>query len=340
MRVTIKPPQKLSIFFILMFAIFITGCGEAIIGTNLAKGDMYYAKGEYQNAYACYMAAAQEYRSKIGKVYVSTADAKADAMKMVEAYYKCGLTCEQLAKDAEARENFENAMKDAINIKQSYDEKVPTYIPDAYVNQWVPAVYKDVWVDGHYKSVWKNSGYEDVWVDGTYEEVWVDGSYQEVYNVKKKKYESVWKDGYYKKKYVDGHYEKKKVDSRFEKVWVDGCYERTEVTPGHLEEFLIPAHTEYTTITKQKDATITLDKTYYALADNKLNKSSNTNNGNTVDNTTTNTTAVSADDGDVELKIAREEMQKAYKLYLESGSITPYMAAQRKYQQLLAAKKK
>ncbi len=379
MRVTIKSCQKLSIMIVIMCAIFLTGCEEVIIGTNLEKGDKYYAKGDYQNAYACYMAAAQDYQAKIGKIYVSTADAKADAMKMVEAYYKSGLTCEQLAKDAEARQNFENAMQDAINVKQSYNEKVPTNIPDTYVTQWVPAEYKDVWVDGHYKSVWKDSGYEDVWVEGTYKnvwvepttkkvwvepttkKVWVDGSYEEVYNDRTGRYDSVWKDGYYKnqhvegyyktetvagyyqKKYVDGHYEKKKVDGGFEKVWVEGRYEREEVTPGDFKKILVPAHVEIVTVTKQKDVSITLDKTYYDLADKKLNKSSNIADDKAADinvNTTANATAIDTNDVDAELKIAQEEMQTAYRLYLKTGTNTPYIAAQKKYQQLLAAKKK
>jgi len=400
--------KKLSMVFIFVFAMFLSGCEEVVIGTNLEKGDKYYAKGQYEKAYACYMQAASDYQAKMGSVYSSTDSAKADAMKMVEAYYKSGLTCEQLSKSAEARQNFENAMKDAVTVKQSYYEKVAVNIPDGYKDQWVPAEYKDVWVDGYYKDVWKDGEYKDVWVDattkdvwvdattkdvwvdatykdvwvdattkdvwvdGSYKEVWVDGSYEEVYNDSTGKYDKVWKDGYYKDEYVpgyykketvpgyyekklvdgyykkvtvdgyykkvtvDGHYEKKQMEGKYEKVFVDGYYEKKEVKAGYYAKVFVPAHVEYNDVYKEKDSTVNLDKTYYDLASQKVGAKASTASA---------TTAV-VDENDLELKAAQEEMKTAYQAYLKVGAksegaeFNAYVAAQEKYQKVLASKKK
>ena len=95
-----------SALIVVSFMFIATGCDEVVIGTNLQKGDKYYAKGDYQKAYEFYMKAAQEYQSRLGKVYSNRESAKEDARKMIEAYCKSGLTAEKLARDSEARAMF------------------------------------------------------------------------------------------------------------------------------------------------------------------------------------------------------------------------------------------
>lgn len=222
---------------LLMAFVFVVGCDEIIIGTNLEKGDKYYAKGNYQKALECYMKAAEEYQARLGKVYSNKENAKADAMKMVEAYFKSGLTYEKLANDASARAMFEKAMKNSFAIKESYYEKVQVMMPAGYYDRWVPGTYKDVYVDGYYKTVTTDGYYKEVYDDATgqYKQVWVDGTTKQV-----------WVDGHYEQKYVDGHYEK---------VWE-------------------PEHIEFKDVYKERDVNFTIDSPYTAQAKAKLGTTS------------------------------------------------------------------
>jgi len=223
--------------FLLIAIFFVVGCDEIIIGSNLEKGDKYTAKGNYQKALECYMKAAEEYQARLGKVYSNKAQAQADALKMVEAYYKSGLTYEKLANDSAARAMFEKAMKNTYAVKESYYEKQQVTMPAGYYDRWVPGTYKDVYVDGYYKTVVTDGYYKEVYDDATgqYKQVWVDGTSKQV-----------WVDGHYESKYIDGHYEK---------VWE-------------------PEHIEFKDVYKERNVTVTIDSPYAPQAKAKLGTTS------------------------------------------------------------------
>ena len=155
--------QKIVVGLMLIGFIFTaTGCDKVIIGTNLEKGDKYFARGDFQNAQLYYMKAAEEYQARLGKVYSNKADAKADANKMIEAYFKAGLSYEKLANDASARAMFEKTLLTTYNVKESYYEKVQIPVPAGYQDRWVPDAYKDVYVDGHYEDIYIDGGTQQV----------------------------------------------------------------------------------------------------------------------------------------------------------------------------------
>lgn len=314
----------LSVLIVVSFMFIATGCDEVIIGTNLQKGDKYYAKGDYQKAYECYMKAAQEYQARLGKVYSSRESAKEDAAKMIEAYCKSGLTAEKLARDSEARAMFEKAIQNTYPIKESYYVKEEVKVPAGYVDRWVPAYNKEVFVDGHYEDVFVDGGYQDVYVDGYYKEVYVDAYYRQ---------DGTYVNGYYKKVWVDGHYEKKQMPGHYEKVWKDGYY-KTVTVDGHYEKVYEPAHIEYKDIYKERDVTITVDSPYIAQAKSKLPATS-----------TNAPRAAAADMNDPALKAAYEKMTLSYQAYTKAGSpasgaeLEAMKAAQAEYQKLLEAKK-
>lgn len=312
-----------SVLIVVSFMFAASGCDEVIIGTNLQKGDKYYAKGDYQKAYEHYMKAAQEYQSRLGKVYSNRESAKEDARKMIEAYCKSGLTAEKLARDSEARAMFEKAIKDSYAIKESYYVKEEVKVPAGYVDRWVPGYNKEVFVDGHYEDVWVDGGYQDVYVDGYYKEVYVDAYYRQ---------DGTYVNGYYKKVWVDGHYEQKQMPGHYEKVWKDGYY-KTVYVDGHYEKVWEPAHIEYKDIYKERDVTISVDSPYIAQAKSKLPA------------TSTNAPRAAADENDPALKAAYEKMTLAFQNYTKAGSpdkgpeLEAMKAAQAEYQKLLEAKK-
>jgi hypothetical protein len=299
------------------------GCDEVVIGTNLQKGDKYYAKGDYQKAYDHYMKAAQEYQSRLGKTYSNRESAKEDARKMIEAYCKSGLTAEKLARDSEARAMFEKAIKDSYAIKESYYVKEEVKVPAGYVDRWVPGYNKEVFVDGRYEDIWVDGGYQDVYVDGYYKEIYVDAYYRQ---------DGTYVNGYYKKVWVDGHYEKKQMPGHYQKVWKDGYY-KTVYVDGHYTKVWEPAHIEYKDVYKERDVTINVDSPYIAQAKSKLPA------------TSANAPRAAADENDPALKAAYEKMTLAFQNYTKAGSpdkgpeLEAMKAAQAGYQKLLEAKK-
>lgn len=319
---------------LLVLAVFSVGCDEVIIGTNLEKGDKYYAKGDYQKAYECYMKAAEEYQARLGKVYSDKAQARADAAKLVEAYHKSGLTCEKLANDPGARAMFEKGIKDTYAIKESYYEKVQVKVPAGYADRWVPAYYKDVYVDGHYddvyvdggtKQVWVDGGYKDVWVDD-YKEIYVDGYYRQDGTYVKGYYKKVKDGGHYEKQAVPGHYETQTVPGHYEKKWVDGTYVK-QLVDGHYEKVWEPEHIDIKDVYKERDTTVTTDSPYIALSKAKLPARA------------AQAPAVS-EPADPAAKAAYEKMVKAYEAYMKAGSpasgaeLDAYKAAQEEFNKL------
>jgi len=331
-------------FIIVSFMFISTGCDDIVIGTNLQKGDKYYAKGDYQKAYEFYMKAAQEYQGRLGQVYSNKDSAKEDAGKIVEAYCKAGLTAEKLAMDADARAMFEKAIKDSYAVKESYYVKEEIQVPAGYADRWIPATTKQVFVDGQYQDVWVDGGTKDVWVDGHYEDkqVWVD-KYKEIYVDGYYKQDGTFVKGYYKKvkdggqyktesTYVDGYYKKEQLAGRYEKVWKDGYYKNV-VVDGHYEKVFEPAHIEYKDIYKERDVTVSIDSPYIVQAKSKLPAAS------------TSSTAVVSTENDPALKAAYEKMTLANQSYIKAGApakgaeLETLKAAQAEYQKLLEAKK-
>jgi len=320
--------KKLFLLIMLyVMVIFSVGCNEVIIGTNLEKGDKYYAKGDYQNAYNCYMKAAEEYQARLGKVYSDKAQAKADAAKLVEAYHKSGLTCEKLANDAGARAMFEKAAKDTYAIKESYYEKIQVNVPAGYADRWVPSYYKDVYVDGHYEDVYVDGGTKQVYVDATTKQVYVD-DYKEVYVDGYYRQDGTYVNGYYKKVKNGGHYETQTVpgyyktvavDGHYEKKWVDGYYKK-QIVDGHYEKVWEPEHIDIKDVYKERDASVTTDSAYVSLSKAKLPA----NAAQQAPAEPTNPTA----------KAAYDKMVKAYEAYMKAGSpasgaeLDAYKAAQ------------
>jgi len=317
--------KALLSFVIMIFLFTATGCNEIIIGTNLEKGDKYYAKGDYQNALNHYMKAAEEYQARLGKAYSNKQDAKNDAAKIVEAYCKSGLTAQKLGSDAQARAMFEKAIKSNYSITESYYVKEEVQVPAGYVDRWVPATNKQVYVDGHYEDVWKDGAIQDVWVDGYYKEVYVDAYYRQ---------DGTYVNGYYKKVFVDGHYEKKQLEGHYEKVWKDAYY-KTVVVDGHYEKVYEPAHIEYKDIYKERKAEIVIDSPYIAQAKANLPAS-----------TATQAPAAAQELNNPLLKAAYEKMTTAYQAYMKAGSpaqgaeLEAYKAAQNEYQKILESVKK
>jgi hypothetical protein len=291
--------KLLLLLLILLLPLLATGCKDP---EKLVK------EGNYEEAYNLYMKEAKSLEAKLNGQYNTAylSQAKSDAAKLAEIYYRAAECKEKMGDPTAARALFAKSGIEKKTVTERYEVQEKIWIDPGYQKVYVPGGYEEVFVEGTYQEVWVDGGYEEVWVDAGYDanNVYQEGHYEQVHQ--EGHYERVWKEGHYEQEYVEGHY----VDK-----WVEGHYEMK----SHYET---------------QDYTFDVDSPYVDMAKAKTGVSSS--NSPTAPSVRTSGSIGS----DALLKAAKEKLDTAYRRWVSAGSKTSgeeyaaYLSAKKAYDTL------